>query len=340
MKPTAGYAKRRRVAPPSRTRLNLQRRPKPEPGDELDEREPGGFWKWVLLIALLHAAIIAAASLYYLFAPAPPPPPAFISLLPPGDVVKGTPGAAQAHKLGATTPTVPAHHAAPPPPAPAAVAPPEPPAESPTPVIPPAPILKDNAPPIKKEKPVKPKPKPAKPKVKIDLHEVERTDATAETTPKPVKHHAKKPAQKPDDAPDDSDSSTENTGLSKEQIAEKLGEKLDASGTPNAQKYGASGSPNGHQNDFGEFYATIRDQVHAAWTSPLTPADVEPYVRMHVERDGHVVPESVRLIKSSGDPAYDQAAIDTVKNLGQLREPLPEGCPPDITIGFNPNSSQ
>jgi TonB family protein len=66
----------------------------------------------------------------------------------------------------------------------------------------------------------------------------------------------------------------------------------------------------------------------------------EPIVGMHVERDGRVPPESVHLIRSSGDPAYDEAAIETVKRLGYLHDPLPTGCPPDITIHFNPNPSQ
>ena len=96
----------------------------------------------------------------------------------------------------------------------------------------------------------------------------------------------------------------------------------------------------GQQNNFQDFHAMIRDQVRDEWNSPMTPADTEPVVGIHVERDGRVPPESVHLIRSSGDSAYDEAALDTVKRLGYLHEPLPDGCPPDITIRFNPNPSQ
>ncbi|HEX4141111.1 MAG TPA: TonB C-terminal domain-containing protein [Candidatus Methylacidiphilales bacterium] len=347
MKPTAGYAKPRRMTePPPRARLNLQRRPKPpDPEEELEARRSRGFWRVVVLVALFHVLVILGASLYYLFTPAPKPPDQFITLLPPGDTVHGSPGAQQAHKLGATQQAAPHKSSAPPPPAPAHGAPPQPKAVTPPTVTKPepTPIEKANAPapikPPKPVKPVKPKTETAKPKVKIDLHEVERADAT-DTPPKPAKHHAKKPVKNPDNSQDDADSSPDNTGLSKQQIAEKLGDKLDASGSHNAQKYGASGAPNGHASDFQDFYAMIANQVQDAWNSPMAPAQNEPIVGMHVERDGRVVPESVHLITSSGDAAYDQAALETVRHLGYLHEPLPDGCPPDITIRINPNPHQ
>jgi TonB family protein len=84
----------------------------------------------------------------------------------------------------------------------------------------------------------------------------------------------------------------------------------------------------------------IADQVREAWKSPMTPASIAPIVAIHIERDGRVPPESVHLIRSSGDPAYDQAALATVRSLGHLHEPLPDGCPPNIKIAFNPNPSQ
>jgi outer membrane biosynthesis protein TonB len=342
MKPTAGYAKPRRLPePPRRARLNLQRRPKPDPEEDLEERQRGSFWKWVLLVALLHVLVILGVCLYYFFTPTPPPQPQFITLLPPGDVVHGTPGAQQAHKLGHNTPAAP-HHASPPPP-PAHAAPPQPQAVTPPPVAQPpspTPIIKETAPaPVKPPKPVKltkPKPTPAKPKVKIDLHEVERPDAT-DTPSKPAKHHAKKPVKKPDDSHDDADSSPDTTGLSKEQIAEKLGDKLDASGSHDAKKYGQDGSTNGHANEFQDYYNLIRDQITEAWNSPLVPADNDPIIGMRVEHDGTVSPESVHLIRSSGDPAYDDAALKTVRSLGRIPEPLPDGCPPDMSLDFKPN---
>ncbi len=81
----------------------------------------------------------------------------------------------------------------------------------------------------------------------------------------------------------------------------------------------------------------IGQQIHEEWNSPMVSVEMEPLVGMHVERDGRVPPESVHLIRSSGSPSYDDSAVATVKRLGFIREPLPEGCPPDMTINFNPN---
>jgi outer membrane biosynthesis protein TonB len=340
MKPTAGYAKPRRItAPVRRSRLNLQRRPKPAPEDEIGSAPEGNFWKWVIVVALLHVLVIAGAYLYFLFTPAVKPDDHFMSLLPPGDTVRGTPGAQQAHKLGQHTPAAPSHHAAPPPPAATAPAPPQvvtpPVVKPPT----PTPILKDNAPSIIPVKPTPPKPtSPPKPKikVKVDLNLVDAPD-TAEPAPKPAKHHAKKPVKTTDEAQDDADSTPDNTGLSKEQIAKKLGEKLNASGSRNAIKTGESGAPNGNTNRYQDYYDLIKQQIQQEWNSPMVPVETDPIIGMHVERDGRVPPESVHLIRSSGNSAYDDSALATVRRLGSVQEPLPPGCPPDMTLNFNPN---
>jgi TonB family protein len=187
-----------------------------------------------------------------------------------------------------------------------------------------------------------PKPKhkhltPKLPKVKVDLNLADGP------TPPPdklkPKLHAKKPVLRSDDLDanaDDSDSTPETTGLSKEQIAEKLGEKLDNAGAENATQIGRSGSPDGHPNDFSDFYAMIRDQVMSQWQSPNLADEtaVNPIVQIHVEKDGRVPAEEVRLVQSSGNSSYDDSAVAAAKNLGQLHEPLPDGCNPDIPITF------
>ena len=335
MKHPAGYAKPRRLAAPrkKRVRLDLKRRPQPEPEDDVGLEQKSNFWKWLLFVALLHLLVLGIAYFIYESAPAPKPPEQFISLLPQGDVVKGTAGTQQAHKLGHTTPA-PAHHASTPPPV--AAAPLKPITPPPAVVPPPQPSLLSQDKPIIKPTP-KPKPsKPTPPKVKVDLTLADGPTPTV-TKAKPKPHH-KKPVVKPSEDTDDQDDTAkaDSSGLSKEQIAEKLGEKLDAAGVKNATKSGTSGSANSHANSYADFYAAIRDQVMSQWQSPnLTDETaVNPIVEIHVEKDGQVPPDSVHLIQSSGNPTYDDSAIAAAKGLGYLHEPLPDGCPPDIPITF------
>jgi TonB family protein len=322
MKHPTGYAKPRRLAAPrKKVRLNLQRRRNPGPDNELEIEQKSHFWKWVGLVALLHVAVIGMVYWVYQNVSMTKPPEQFISLLPEGDVVKGTPGAQQAHKLGPTTPAPVMRQASPPtpplPPAPAPIQPPKP-----------APVAMD-----------KPAPKPPPPKVKVDLTLVDRpVPATDKPVTKPK--HLKKPVAKTTENPEDQDHEAavkpDSSGLSKEQIAEKLGEKLDSAGVKDAAKSGASGSANSHANPFADFYASIRDQVMSEWQSPNLADEtaVSPIVQIHVEKDGRVPPESVQLIQSSGNSTYDDSALAAAKNLGYLHEPLPDGCPPDIPITF------
>ena len=341
MKHTTGYARPRRMAAPKaaskkKVRLDLKRRPTPEPeGDILTQRK-SHFWRWVLLVALLHLLAIGIFFFVYEMTPSPKPPEQFISLLPEGAVVKGTAGTQEAHKLGPTTPAPAVHHSSAAPPPAAAHQPPKPPAPPKPPLL--KQELKLDAPPMLTEKPVTPpKPTPPKPKVKVDL-----TLADGPVPDKPPvkpKPHVKKPVVKPNDAQDqdqDAETKPDSAGLSKEEIAAKLGEKLDAAGVKNATQTGTSGSANAHPNDFSDFYAAIRDQVMSQWQSPNLADEtaVNPIVEIHVDKDGRVPPESVHLIQSSGNPTYDDSAVEAAKGLGHLHEPLPEGCNPDIPITF------
>jgi len=339
--PAASVKPRRLSTPRRRVRLDLQRRPTPEPDDELGIRQKGHFWKWLGLVALLHVVIISLVYWVYETASAPKPPEQFLSLLPAGAVVKGTPGAQEAHKLGPTTSAPAVHHASAPPPPPTPAVQPKPATPPPAAIQPPKPVLKTEAPtpstdqPILPPKPVVPKP----PKVKVDLNLADGPVADKPVTkPKP---HLKKPVVK---TADDSESHEEtakpdSAGLSKEQIAAKLGEKLDAAGVKNSIKSGASGSSNSHQNQFSEYYLMIAQEVDDKWQIPNVAAEMtsNPVVHIYVEKDGRVPPESVYLVKSSGNSTYDDSAVATAKNFGYLREPLPDGCPPDISINFKPD---
>ena len=48
------------------------------------------------------------------------------------------------------------------------------------------------------------------------------------------------------------------------------------------------------------------------WESPNLADEtaVNPIVQIHVEKDGRVPPESVHLVQSSGNPTYDDSAVD------------------------------
>jgi len=327
MKHPTGYAPpRRRVSPKKQVRLDL-RRSAPPPDDDLGTRRKSHFWRWVSLVALLHLVAIGLFCLLYEGSPPPPPEP-FMSLLPPGDVVKGTAGTQEAPKLGPTTPAPSVQHSAPPP---AAIQPPPKPTPRPA---PPKPILTTDAPPLVPNKPTPPKP----PKVKIDLSQLVDGPATATDKPKP-KPHLTKPVTPAHDsnAPDHASASNpDSTGLSKEQIAAKLGDKMKAAGVADSVKIGPSGSDHSQANPFAEFYDSLRDQAMSKWEYPNLDDEtaVNPEVMIHVEKDGRVPPESVTLQRSSGNKAYDDSALAAAKNLGYTLEPLPDGCPPDISITF------
>jgi TonB family protein len=336
MKPPGGYAQpRRKAAPKKQVRLNLRRAASPPPpGDELGHRQRSNFWKWFVLVALLHLLVFTLVLWHYRPA-ATPPPPEFISLVPEGDTVKGTPGTQAAPKIGATTPA-PAHHQSttPTPPEPPQTAPPpsavvEPPSVAPKPVI-----HDETAPSLAQAKP-KPK-KPPKPKVKVDLHLADGPMPAAEKPVKP-KHH-KKPVQPPaDDRQDARDAAdSDNMGLSKEQIAARLGDKLKAAGIDNATQTGVSGSHDSHASEFSDFYASIHDQVMNKWENPniADPQAVNPVIQIHVEKDGRVPVEGVTLLQSSGNPTIDDSALAAARSLGYLLQPLPDRCPPDISITF------
>jgi hypothetical protein len=221
-----------------------------------------------------------------------------------------------------------------PPPAPEAVEPPKP-------LVHPKPIIKEeNAPALATAKPKpKPKPTPPKPKVKVDLH---LADGPAPTPtpekPKP-KHLRKTPPPSAIAHEDDTDRDapdSETSGLSKEQIAARLGKKLEEEGVTHAEKSGISGSADGHENSFSDFYASIHDQFMNKWQAPGTddPNAAQPIIQIHVEKDGRVPPDRVVLLRSSGNAADDESALDAARSLGYLLQPLPDGCPPDITLNL------
>jgi TonB family protein len=334
MKSPAGKPRARRPVQKKPVQLNLRRTPTWPEENDLERQPDGNFWRWFALVFLLH--IIAFVLLVLFFHNRSKPPQEFMTLLPPGDVVKGTPGIQAAPKLSPTT-SAPSHTAPAKPTPPPTPTPPKPKVQKVQPPTPkPPPILTDTA--KTPAPPVKPKPpKPQPPKVKVDLSLMDAPDA-AQPAPKPVKlkHHLKKVPHKPDDTPvGASDSDTQ--GLSRDEVANKLGDKLKATGVENAQKTGIDGSDHGKVNDFQDFYLSIHDQVMSKWSVPNFVDDtaIDPVVQIHVDKDGRVPAELVTLKRSSNNPAFDQSALAAARSMGYTLQPLPEGCPPDISITFN-----
>jgi outer membrane biosynthesis protein TonB len=338
MKQPAGHARVRRSVPRKQVQLNLRRNSAP-PEDELDDK-PSNFWKWFALVFFIHVVGFIILMLAFRTHNTPPPTQ-FISLLPTGDIAKGTPGAQAAPKLGPTTPA-PSHSAAPATPAP--VTPPTPQPAKPKvhhvhpDAVKPPPILKDDAPPVAPT----PKPKPPKPKIKVDLSHLVDAPATDEPVPPKAKPkpHAKKAVRPPDNTPEkDQADDSQTAGLSKQQVAQKLGAKLKAEGVDQGVTSGPSGAANSKANEFADFYASLRDQVMNKWAIPNLSDETatDPIVRIHVERDGRVPPESVTLERSSNNQVYDDSALAAARSIGYTLQPLPDGCPPDISITFKPN---
>jgi outer membrane biosynthesis protein TonB len=192
-------------------------------------------------------------------------------------------------------------------------------------------IKEENAPSVAVAKP-KPKPKPVK-KVKVDLHLVELPADGDESAPAP-KPHRKTPTLDRDHIADDD--APDTSGLSKDQIAARLGKKLEAAGVSHADHTGPSGDPNGTSNPFADFYASINRQTMDKWQNP-DAADqqaVNPVVEIHVEKDGRVPADRVYLKSGSGNQAIDESALNAARSLGYTLQPLPDGCPPDISITF------
>ncbi len=227
------------------------------------------------------------------------------------------------------TPTPHRHHTPPPPietpqptESPVATAPPL----TPPPVVQPTPTLKPHH-----------THTPTPHKVIVDLHEVVRPDPdpavspdpTPSPRPTPTHTHHPHVTPPPQDTPDPTQSTAE--------IQHELEQHLQHAGVQSATNTGDSGIKGGQASDFGGFYDSIKNQVYDQWHAPgsIDP-NLQAIVQIHVEKDGRVPREQVTLVRSSGNQAYDDSALDAARNLGQLNMALPEGCPPDIKITFDP----
>jgi TonB family protein len=348
MKSPAGQPRARRPVPKRPVQLNLRRTPTWPEEDELHEPR-GNFWTWFAIIFLVH--VVGLVVLLILFhSRTPKPPEAFMEVFqPPGDVAKGTAGQQAAHKISPTTPA-PSHPVVatpvPPPPTPVKPEPVKPKVEQvipPTPKPAPPPIIKDEAseqaPPVKPPTPKPVKVEPPKPKIKVDLSRL--VDAPTDDQPPPKikpKVHPKKivkPAQARPDAAAETESET--SGLSPAEVARRIGDKLRAAGVEQGRTDGPNGSTHSTASDFADFYQSIHDQVMNKWSEPnlVDETAIDPVVQIHIEKNGRVPAGLVKLLRSSNNPAFDQSALEAARAMGRTLQPLPDGCPPDISITFN-----
>ena len=346
MKSPAGPSRARRPVARKQVQLNLRRTPTWPEEEELDE-SGGHFWKWFAVVLLAHLLVLLVAVVLFHTRSAKPPID-FIQIVPAGDLAKGTPGAQAAHQL-APTPPAPSHPVAstpvPAPPVPVKPVPEKPKIHHVVPPVPPkvAPIVTPDA--LEPVAPVKPptpkvaKVEPAKPKIKIDLSHL--VDAPDTDDPKPVKIkpkvHPKKAAHPAHDTPAADPTEAETSGLSPAEVARKIGEKLTAEGTDKGTTTGPNGSTHSKAGEFADFYQSIHDQVMTKWSVPnsVDQTAIDPIVRIHVEKDGRVPADRVTLERSSNNPAFDQSALEAARGMGYTLQPLPDGCPPDISITFN-----
>lgn len=298
------------------------------------------FNRTLMWVAAGHGALILLLLLALWWSPTRPRPVKFINMVPMGDLVGGTPDAprATAQPVAAVVPTPPASPTPPAPKAaPAAVvtsaepmaAPPEPtPAPQPPKSAPPKLVVKPSPQPEAKAKPKpepekqpkvaikKEKPAPAKPKkkkIEVTLKEV--------TRPAPSKSKPVKVAVRTTPRP--------------EEVMAKLDAVIQKAGSLAAPNLAArSGSQDGSDNNFSDYYRLIRDQMFGAWSHPrhLLGRGLSTIVQIELTPSGKIM--EVRLIRSSGNDEHDASALAAVRAVPQIRRPLPEGMDSRVEINF------
>ncbi|MBX9695066.1 MAG: TonB family protein [Cyanobacteria bacterium] len=82
--------------------------------------------------------------------------------------------------------------------------------------------------------------------------------------------------------------------------------------------------------DFAPFMADLQRRIKRAWFPPKGPTQ-KAVVRFNISLDGSM--RDMKLQTSSGVSAYDQAAMNAVKNAAPFK-PLPEGAPDNVNVEF------
>lgn len=113
------------------------------------------------------------------------------------------------------------------------------------------------------------------------------------------------------------------SGLEKAQLSPREGAKF---GTLNAD-----GDERGTDVDFAPYMADLQRSIKRAWFPPKGDETKKLVVLFDVDRSGKL--GSLKVSRSSGIKAADQAALAAVRNASPFR-PLPPGAPPTVDIQF------
>jgi len=299
------------------------------------------FSRTLMWVAAGHAVVIFLFLLVFWWTPSRAEPVKFINMVPLGDLVQGTPDApsapAKPQAVAAVLAPPPTPTPAPPEPVQAQVepAPPVAPAKprptklvvKPTPALEPvAQVEPKPEPPAPKKKVEKPQPKvvaktePPKPKkkkkIKVSLKTVQRPETKTSQKSEPVKV-ALRTTPKPDE------------------VMAKLDAVMKKAGSFNAPNLASrSGSQNGNDHDFSDYYRLIRDQMFGAWKHPrhLLGQGLSTIIQIELSPQGKV--KDVQLVRSSGNDEHDATALAAVRSVSKIRRPVPEGMDPRVEINF------
>jgi periplasmic protein TonB len=185
---------------------------------------------------------------------------------------------------------------------------------------------------VKPDEKPKPKPKPApKPVAKPEPKPVPKPapKPEAKPVPKPAPKPEPKPAPKPEPKPEPSFTAPELDELMASEDRE-----LESSAQQQREQAAREAS------ETESYISAITAALSQRWIIPATARQkdsLSAHVRIRLLPGGEVL--DVKLVKSSGDRAFDDSAVNAVKSAGRL--PVPSGDLfnkhfRDITINFHP----
>lgn len=96
-----------------------------------------------------------------------------------------------------------------------------------------------------------------------------------------------------------------------------------------------------HFKDDKEYMVYIEKRIKGNWDPKKMDHEASAMVRFHVAQDGEV--SNLRIKRSSGDDAFDHAALDAVdssKPLPALPQPAPHPVPVDFTFDYHVHNTE